>query len=180
MAAQVLIAHTGQRLQIDASQLSSCALPVSSSADSPLKALRLDIFKAAVSRETSIPAHCIIALTPQGKPLKLQTIQTEVGGPRPLLPTAESVPDNSSRKRSMSTIVDWHRHSRRARLSLPSPSFLSQSATSFRTLRIRSRKRDLYTRGKSYSRPDGTGHSRWWRTVGRWPLRLGKGTARWT
>ncbi|KAK4032677.1 autophagy-related protein 11-domain-containing protein [Parachaetomium inaequale] len=60
MAAQVLVAHSGQRLQIDASQLSS-----------------LDDFKTLVARQTSIPAQCIITLTPQGKPLKLQTIQTE-------------------------------------------------------------------------------------------------------
>jgi autophagy-related protein 11 len=32
-----------------------------------------------VSRQTSIPAQCIITLTPQGKPLKAQTLQTEVG-----------------------------------------------------------------------------------------------------
>lgn len=39
---------------------------------------RLDDFKASVARQSSIPAQCIIALTPQGRPLKLQTIQTEV------------------------------------------------------------------------------------------------------
>ncbi|KAH8905567.1 hypothetical protein BR93DRAFT_881932 [Coniochaeta sp. PMI_546] len=38
---------------------------------------RLDDFKASVARQSSIPAQCIIALTPQGRPLKLQTIQTE-------------------------------------------------------------------------------------------------------
>jgi len=60
MATQVLIAHTGQRLTVNVSHLSS-----------------LDDFKAAVARQSSIPANCVIALTPQGKPLKLQTIQTE-------------------------------------------------------------------------------------------------------
>ncbi|KAK4105957.1 hypothetical protein N658DRAFT_1727 [Parathielavia hyrcaniae] len=60
MAAQVLIAHTGQRLKIDASQLSS-----------------LDDFKASVARQISVPTQCIITLTPQGKPLKAQTLQTE-------------------------------------------------------------------------------------------------------
>ncbi|KAL2269896.1 hypothetical protein VTJ83DRAFT_2080 [Remersonia thermophila] len=60
MAAQVLVAHTGQRLQIDVSKLSS-----------------VDEFKASVSRYTSIPPQCVIALTPQGKPLKLQTFQAE-------------------------------------------------------------------------------------------------------
>lgn len=37
----------------------------------------LDDFKAWVARQSSIPAHNIVALTPQGKTLKLQTIQTE-------------------------------------------------------------------------------------------------------
>ncbi|KAK4449376.1 autophagy-related protein 11 [Podospora aff. communis PSN243] len=60
MAAQVLIAHSGQRLQIDASQLTS-----------------LDDFKSTVAQQSGIPVQCIITLTPQGKPLKLQTIQTE-------------------------------------------------------------------------------------------------------
>ncbi|KAK3941821.1 autophagy-related protein 11 [Diplogelasinospora grovesii] len=60
MATQVLIAHTGQRLQIDASQFAL-----------------LDDFKASVARQSSIPVQCIITLTPQGKPLKLQTVQTE-------------------------------------------------------------------------------------------------------
>ncbi|KAL2263855.1 hypothetical protein VTK26DRAFT_4764 [Humicola hyalothermophila] len=60
MATQVLIAHTGQRLQIDTSQFPS-----------------VEDFKASVARQTSIPAQCIITLTPQGKPLKLQAIQTE-------------------------------------------------------------------------------------------------------
>ncbi|KAK3695211.1 autophagy-related protein 11-domain-containing protein [Podospora appendiculata] len=60
MASQVLIAHTGQRLPIDTSQLAS-----------------LDDFKASVARQSSIPVQCIITLTPQGRPLKLQAIQTE-------------------------------------------------------------------------------------------------------
>jgi autophagy-related protein 11 len=38
----------------------------------------VDDFKLSVARQTSIPAQCIITLTHQGKPLKLQTIQTEV------------------------------------------------------------------------------------------------------
>ncbi|KAK3394623.1 autophagy-related protein 11-domain-containing protein [Podospora didyma] len=60
MATEVLIAHTGQRLQINASQFAS-----------------LDEFKNSVARQSAIPVQCIIALTPQGKPLKLQTIQVE-------------------------------------------------------------------------------------------------------
>ncbi|KAH8204226.1 hypothetical protein TruAng_001646 [Truncatella angustata] len=57
---QVLIAHTGQRLQVDISQFAS-----------------LDDFKAWVARPSSIPSQNIIALTPQGKTAKLQTIQSE-------------------------------------------------------------------------------------------------------
>ncbi|KAK3989219.1 autophagy-related protein 11 [Cladorrhinum sp. PSN332] len=60
MATEVLIAHTGQRLQIDGSQV-----------------LSLDDFKAYVTNYTSIPAQYIITLTPQGKPLKIQSIQAE-------------------------------------------------------------------------------------------------------
>ncbi|KAK0733336.1 autophagy-related protein 11-domain-containing protein [Lasiosphaeria miniovina] len=61
MATQVLIAHTGQRLQIDASQFSS-----------------FDDFKASVARQSSIPVQCIITLTAQGRSLKWQTVHTEV------------------------------------------------------------------------------------------------------
>ncbi|EFW99040.1 taz1-interacting factor 1 [Grosmannia clavigera kw1407] len=60
MADQVLIAHTGQRLQLDFAQLTS-----------------LDEFRAFVTRETAIPSDCIITLTPQGKPLRLAAFQTE-------------------------------------------------------------------------------------------------------
>ncbi|KAI1872991.1 uncharacterized protein JN550_003865 [Neoarthrinium moseri] len=57
---QVLIAHTGQRLQVDTSQFAS-----------------LDEFKAWVAHPSSIPPQDIIALTPQGKTVKLQNIQSE-------------------------------------------------------------------------------------------------------
>jgi autophagy-related protein 11 len=57
---QVLIAHTGQRLQVDTSQFAS-----------------LDDFKAWVARSSAIPPQNVIALTPQGKAAKLQTLQTE-------------------------------------------------------------------------------------------------------
>ncbi|KAK2068677.1 hypothetical protein P8C59_003306 [Phyllachora maydis] len=60
MATQVLIAHTGQRLELDGSQLNS-----------------LDDFKASVARQSAIPAQCIITLTPQGRALKFQAIQAE-------------------------------------------------------------------------------------------------------
>ncbi|XXG98970.1 hypothetical protein Hte_005303 [Hypoxylon texense] len=57
---QVLIAHTGQRLQVDISQFSS-----------------LDDFKEWVARQSLIPVQNIVALTSQGKTLKIQTIQSE-------------------------------------------------------------------------------------------------------
>ncbi|KAH8844827.1 oligomeric, coiled-coil, peripheral membrane protein, variant 2 [Pyricularia oryzae] len=60
MATQVLIAHSGQRLQIDTSRLTT-----------------LDEFRSAVSRSTSIPQNCIIALVPPGKALRPQAIQME-------------------------------------------------------------------------------------------------------
>ncbi|KAI0011648.1 hypothetical protein F4779DRAFT_193473 [Xylariaceae sp. FL0662B] len=57
---QVLIAPTGQRLQVDTSQFTS-----------------LDDFKAWVARQSSIPVQNIVALTSQGKTVKIQTIQSE-------------------------------------------------------------------------------------------------------
>ncbi|KAK7745412.1 oligomeric, coiled-coil, peripheral membrane protein [Cytospora paraplurivora] len=60
MATQVLIAHTGQHVQLDTSQFTT-----------------VDDFKTAVARESSIPPQYIIALTPQGRPLKLQTLPAE-------------------------------------------------------------------------------------------------------
>ncbi|KAI1200875.1 autophagy-related protein 11-domain-containing protein [Nemania serpens] len=57
---QVLIAHTGQRLQVDSSQFSS-----------------LDDFKEWVARQSAIPPHNVVALTSQGKTVKIQTIQSE-------------------------------------------------------------------------------------------------------
>lgn len=60
MQTQVLIAHTGQRLQVDISQLSS-----------------LDDFKGWVARQSSIPVQNLVALTSQGKSIKVQSIQLE-------------------------------------------------------------------------------------------------------
>ncbi|KAJ1334048.1 autophagy-related protein 11 [Microdochium nivale] len=57
---QVLVAPTGQRLQTDLSQVAS-----------------LDEFKAWVSTQSGIPAHNIVALSSQGKTVKLQTIQSD-------------------------------------------------------------------------------------------------------
>ncbi|KAI0433469.1 autophagy-related protein 11-domain-containing protein [Xylaria sp. FL1042] len=57
---QVLIAHTGQRLQVDSSRFSD-----------------LDDFKEWVARQSAIPAQNVVALTSQGKTIKIQTIQSE-------------------------------------------------------------------------------------------------------
>lgn len=57
---QVLIAHTGQRLQVDSSRFSD-----------------LDDFKNWVARQSAIPAQNVVALTSQGKTVKIQTIQSE-------------------------------------------------------------------------------------------------------
>ncbi|KAK1987085.1 hypothetical protein LZ30DRAFT_568560, partial [Colletotrichum cereale] len=60
MATQVLIAHTGQRLQVDTTQFSA-----------------LDDFKGWIAKQTSIPAHQTVALTAQGRSVKLQTLHQE-------------------------------------------------------------------------------------------------------
>ncbi|KAK5633148.1 hypothetical protein RRF57_008862 [Xylaria bambusicola] len=57
---QVLIAHTGQRLQVDGWQFSD-----------------LDGFKEWVARQSAIPSQNVVALTSQGKTIKIQTIQSE-------------------------------------------------------------------------------------------------------
>lgn len=58
---QVLIAHSGQAIEIDTSQFPT-----------------VDDFKAAVSRHSAIPPQYIIALNPQGRPVKLHTLPEEV------------------------------------------------------------------------------------------------------
>ncbi|KAF5617418.1 myosin heavy chain [Fusarium sp. NRRL 52700] len=62
MALQVLIAHTGLRLEVDTAQFSI-----------------LDDLKAWVSRKTSIPPQHIVALTPQGRTVKSTSLHAEVG-----------------------------------------------------------------------------------------------------
>ncbi|RTE69308.1 hypothetical protein BHE90_016313 [Fusarium euwallaceae] len=61
MALQVLIAHTGQRLEVDIAQFSV-----------------LDDLKAWVSRNTSIPPQHIVALTPHGRTVKFANLHAEV------------------------------------------------------------------------------------------------------
>ncbi|SPO00901.1 related to myosin heavy chain [Cephalotrichum gorgonifer] len=60
MASEVLVAHTGQRLQVDTAQFSS-----------------IDELKAWVSRQSSIPVPKIVALTPEGRSLKPQSLHSE-------------------------------------------------------------------------------------------------------
>ncbi|KAI1170757.1 autophagy-related protein 11-domain-containing protein [Nemania sp. FL0916] len=57
---QVLIAHTGQRLQADGWHFSD-----------------LDEFKDWVAQQSTIPAENVVALTSQGKTVKIQTLQSE-------------------------------------------------------------------------------------------------------
>ncbi|KAH8128501.1 hypothetical protein FP744_10008614 [Trichoderma asperellum] len=60
MATQVLIAHTGQRLEVDTAQFSS-----------------LDDLKTWVARNSSISPQHIIALTPQGRSVKFASLHAE-------------------------------------------------------------------------------------------------------
>ncbi|KAF4962129.1 hypothetical protein FSARC_9764 [Fusarium sarcochroum] len=60
MALQVLIAHTGLRLEVDTAQFSI-----------------LDDLKAWVSRNTSIPPQHIVALTPHGRTVKFASLHAE-------------------------------------------------------------------------------------------------------
>ncbi|EFZ00535.2 autophagy-related protein 11 [Metarhizium robertsii] len=60
MATQVLIAHTGQRLEVDASQFSA-----------------IDELKSWVSRHSSVPLQHMVALTPQGRSVKSASLHAE-------------------------------------------------------------------------------------------------------
>jgi autophagy-related protein 11 len=61
MALQVLIAHTGLRLEVDTAQFSI-----------------LDDLKTWVSKKTSIPPQHIVALNPHGRTVKIANLHTEV------------------------------------------------------------------------------------------------------
>ncbi|KFA49804.1 hypothetical protein S40293_09959 [Stachybotrys chartarum IBT 40293] len=60
MALQVLVAHTGQRLEVDSARFSS-----------------LDELKAWVSRGSSVPLQHLVALTPQGRSVKFGNLHSE-------------------------------------------------------------------------------------------------------
>ncbi|PHH92426.1 hypothetical protein CDD83_7382 [Cordyceps sp. RAO-2017] len=60
MATQVLIAHTGQRLEVDAALFST-----------------LDDLKAWVARNTSVSLQHMVALTPQGRSVKFASLHAE-------------------------------------------------------------------------------------------------------
>ncbi|KJZ73499.1 hypothetical protein HIM_07055 [Hirsutella minnesotensis 3608] len=60
MATQVLIAHTGQRLEVDAAQFST-----------------LDDLKAWVARNSSVSLQHLVALTPQGRSVKFASLHAE-------------------------------------------------------------------------------------------------------
>ncbi|KAF4829421.1 Autophagy-related protein 11 [Colletotrichum tropicale] len=109
MATQVLIAHTGQRLQVDTTQFAA-----------------LDELKAWIARSTSIPAHQVVALTSQGRAVKLQTLhqETEIyvydirissptspGGPSPKsevpLPKRYTVPNAPNYIGDIRVLSEW-------------------------------------------------------------------------
>ncbi|GAB0134491.1 oligomeric, coiled-coil, peripheral membrane protein [Epichloe bromicola] len=60
MATQVLIAHTGQRLEVDTSQFST-----------------IDDLKTWVSKHSSVPLQHMVALTPQGRSVKSTSLHAE-------------------------------------------------------------------------------------------------------
>ncbi|CEJ82639.1 hypothetical protein VHEMI02689 [[Torrubiella] hemipterigena] len=60
MATQVLIAHTGQRLEVDTSQFSN-----------------LDDLKVWVARNSEVPLQHMVALTPQGRSVKYASLHAE-------------------------------------------------------------------------------------------------------
>ncbi|PKS10519.1 hypothetical protein jhhlp_002271 [Lomentospora prolificans] len=87
MASEVFIAHTGQRFQVDTTQFTSYAVSsrIPEILGSPWRLTddfspRLDELKAWVARQSSIPFQKIIALTPEGRSLKLQGLHTEASG----------------------------------------------------------------------------------------------------
>ncbi|KAK1849144.1 autophagy-related protein 11 [Colletotrichum chrysophilum] len=109
MATQVLIAHTGQRLQVDTTQFAA-----------------LDELKAWIARSTWIPAHQVVALTSQGRAVKLQTLhqETEIyvydirissptspGGPSPKsevpLPKRYTVPNAPNYIGDIRVLSEW-------------------------------------------------------------------------
>lgn len=78
MATQVLIAHTGQRLEVDTTQFSKYGRLPSKYGLGTNHVCSLDDLKAWVSRKSSIPVQQIIALTPQGRSVKFAGLHAEV------------------------------------------------------------------------------------------------------
>ncbi|GJN68540.1 oligomeric, coiled-coil, peripheral membrane protein [Purpureocillium lilacinum] len=86
MATQVLIAHTGQRLEVDTAQFSRCE-PSGQSSEFPpdpfytgtdADARRsLDDLKAWVARNSSVSLQHMVALTPQGRTVKYASLHAE-------------------------------------------------------------------------------------------------------
>ncbi|TRX98927.1 hypothetical protein FHL15_000269 [Xylaria flabelliformis] len=77
MQTQVLIAHTGQRLHVDSSQFSEPQYAKQHHRLTGAFSASLADFKEWVSRQSAIPAQNVVALTSQGKTVKVQTIQSE-------------------------------------------------------------------------------------------------------
>jgi len=103
---QVLIAHTGQRLQVDSSQFDRwvsdrvqnpplpsqlCLKPQQGLTQGCLltgPSISLDDFKTWVAFKSAIPAQNVVALTSQGKTARIKIMQSEVS----LHVTAHGVP----------------------------------------------------------------------------------------
>lgn len=145
----------------------------------PLTAVSLDDFKIAVARQTSIPAQCIITLTPHGKPLKQQTLQTEVGISSIYRWLRDAPGLTVGRGKYASTTTGWHRRCHQELHPPRDPNSQFPNDTVSPTRQTKSRTRGPYSHGRSCLRPAGPGRSRSSRTAGRWLERLRRGTASW-
>lgn len=85
MATQVLIAHTGQRLEVDTAQFSKYASLCASRRVFANHFYSLDDLKAWVARNSSVSLQHIVALTPQGRSVKFASLHAEVGRSQGLL-----------------------------------------------------------------------------------------------
>ncbi|KAG5947957.1 hypothetical protein E4U53_006360 [Claviceps sorghi] len=82
MATQVLIAHTGQRLEVDTAQFSTyvCLLKTTTHSlpcGSDKSLCSIDDFKSWLSRHGSVPLQHMVALTPQGRSVKSASLHAE-------------------------------------------------------------------------------------------------------
>ncbi|KAG5924934.1 oligomeric, coiled-coil, peripheral membrane protein [Claviceps africana] len=88
MATQVLIAHTGQRLEVDTAQFST-----------------IDDFKSWLSRHGSVPLQHMVALTPHGRSVKSASLHAEVASSSSSAAAAASSSSSSSSSSSPPPLV---------------------------------------------------------------------------